>query len=127
MAREFAQATLEVDDAQQRLLDIEETLYDNVGTLDRFRQDYASRGGEKYRPDPKRTACELLVRYEGPQISYLLLLVPSRHDTLTALREAEETQQRKAGMPCLQGAGTTLSQFVNNAFDLEMERSANQS
>lgn len=58
VAAEFAKATLEVDNAQQRLQDIEDTLYDQVGTLDRFRKDYASRGGEKYRPDPQTVKCE---------------------------------------------------------------------
>lgn len=56
--QEFSAATLEVEEAQQRLLDIEETLKDGDGTLQRFRTDYATRGGEKFRPDPQNTRCK---------------------------------------------------------------------
>lgn len=72
VANEFAQSTLEVEDAQQSLLDMEETLHDNLGTLDRFRKDYSVRGNEKYRPDPKRTQCERASGRTNPSLNGFL-------------------------------------------------------
>lgn len=50
-----------------------------------------------------------------------MITVPSRHETLSVLREAENDKQEQGGMPYLEGTGITISQFVNQAFDLEIK------
>lgn len=37
------------------------------------------------------------------------------------LRQAENNQQQLGGMSYIEGTGLTLSQFVNQAFDLEIK------
>lgn len=63
---EYSQATMEVDTARRKLQDIEEGLEDVV--LKRFRDDFNSRGGEKYRPSEEKTGC----RWHNTLIMYQL-------------------------------------------------------
>jgi len=64
VSADFAEATVQLDLAVERLRDIETTLGPKV--VQRLVADSQGRGGEQYRPDDTKIACKLYC-YKGPQ------------------------------------------------------------